>query len=204
MRGRGTSKLARRFRIAAPETFDSSSRLVDDAAHEFAVVDDGVGRSRVTVGLKPAAVANMDSRAFPVVVDPSVLMSLAPDGLQAWGVYVNNGSPYITFTDGYVRIGNPHLSSTSTVRYRSTAHFNITPAYGASVIEARLLTNTTCCINAGFRAVKVYWADEWSFHYGKNPRWPTYLSPPATGSNTSGSAATLVDGCCVLIMLPRG
>jgi len=187
MRGRGTSKLARRFRIAAPETFDSSSRLVDDAAHEFAVVDDGVGRSRVTVGLKPAAVANMDSRAFPVVVDPSVLMSLAPDGLQAWGVYVNNGSPYITFTDGYVRIGNPHLSSTSTVRYRSTAHFNITPAYGASVIEARLLTNTTCCINAGFRAVKVYWADEWSFHYGKNPRWPTYLSPPATGSNTSAA-----------------
>lgn len=181
--GRG-SDAAQRVRISQPESFDAKGRPVELANQVFTTVDAGTGRSIVSVGLTPEFVRSAPADAFPLTVDPSVSVTIGQSWVHSFGNY-SNGTVYGSYNGGYVRVGNPYLSSTSTVRWRSTALFDYSAYSGASVVSAQVNTTVVDGTTNGNRSLYVYWADQDSF--ASNGRWYPQTEPPGAGYQVSAS-----------------
>lgn len=183
--GRGTDRLARRVHLSAPETFDGRGRPVDLANQVFQASDAGAGRSKVTVGVTKAYLASLSADMFPLTVDPSVGVSVGNSFVQSYANYTNTGGSYASYNDGYVRVGNPYLSSTSKVRWRSVASIDYGAYLWANVVDAYVTTTVVDGTGAGAQGFNVYWADQFGFHYSVAPRVSTQYSPPSIAySNT--------------------
>jgi RHS repeat-associated protein len=181
--------------ISAPETFDGRSRAVDVSRQVFETAATATGSS-VTVGLRSDALEAMPADAFPVTVDPSVNVGVGASWVHSWANYTSNGAAYASYNDGYARIGNPYLSSTSTVRWRSTLFFDYSPYYGASVVDAYLTTTVQSGSGAGARAMYVSSAHQDGFHYGVQARQYPLVGPPSASyvmTSTPFSPASSVD-----------
>ena len=171
--------IGRRVTISAPETFDGDGRPVAVEHQVFSNRDDGAGKSKVTVGVTAEFLRSLPADAFPLTVDPSVGLWLGTSWLHSYGNYLSTGAWYDSFSDGYARVGNPLISSTSSVRWRTTGFFDYHPYIGASVVDAALYT-TMVVGGSTSRTLNVYWANQDSFNYGMNPRWHTQSTPPSS------------------------
>lgn len=181
-------------RVSAPETFDARGRQVD-LSKQILDTTAGDRGSNVRVGLDPAFVKGLPADAFPLVVDPSVSVGFGATWVHSWGVYTNNGAAYANYNDGYARVGNPYLSSTSTVRWRSTAFFDYSSQFWASVMDAYLTTTIQSGSASGARALNVFAANSDSYHYGSTARQYTLTGPPSATYSMNGSpyTATSID-----------
>ncbi len=191
LKGRGTSKLAKRLTVSAPETFDSAGKPVDVAQQVFTVADITTGSSRVKVGMSGTAVAATPAARFPLTVDPNV--SLTPSTMTAYANYTNNGTSYATYSDGYARVGNPYLSSTSTVRWRTALQIDYNLLWNSSITAATLTTNVVDGTTNGARSLKVFWGSQMGFHYSVAPRSYNQTSPPAAAATSGWTKPYLVD-----------
>lgn len=176
-------------RVSAPETFDARGRQVD-LSKQILDTTAGDRGSNVRVGLDPAFVKGLPADAFPLVVDPSVSVGFGATWVHSWGVYTNNGAAYANYNDGYARVGNPYLSSTSTVRWRSTAFFDYSSQFWASVMDAYLTTTVQSGSASGARALNVFAANSDSYHYGSTARQYTLTGPPSATYSMNGSPYT--------------
>jgi RHS repeat-associated protein len=179
----GLSAKNGRVRISRPESFTDVGRVIDPARHVFTVANRRAavpGTARITVGLDPTWVKARPSSEFPITVDPSVVVNTGATTLRSYANYTNNGVSYATYEDGYARVGNPYLSSTSTVRWRSVVNFPHGPYIWANVVDASLTTTESGSGGSGTQDFNVYWADQWGFHYGATPR---YYETTAVTSN---------------------
>lgn len=204
--------IGRRLLLSAPETFLADGRPVDVSQQVLTARDLPNGKSSIVVGLKPEYVRGLGADKFPVVVDPNVGLTTGASGVWSWARYSNNGNLYAAYTDGYVRTGNPYLSSTSTVRWRSVVAFPYSAALGASVVGATITVDADCCTASGTQPLNTWWADEIEWHYATSPRvartdsygapsnplawtnsWSAYASDPMNigVSSTSGSLNVL-------------
>jgi RHS repeat-associated protein len=181
--------IGERLRLSAPETFGADGRPVDVANQVFAAVDLPGGDSRVRVGLTDEFVESLEPDQFPVVVDPSVLYGFGADFVRSYAVYNTTGAAYATYDDGYARVGNPYLSATSPVRWRSTARFNYHNFFGANVVDAFVETLVVDGTTNGAQGLKVWWASQDGWHWWANPlRFPEvnpFTKPAVSDTNWS-------------------
>lgn len=160
--------IGERLRLSAPETFDADGRPVDVSDQVFETTDLPAGDSRVEVGVTDEFVASLDADQFPVTVDPSVAVGFGASWVHSYARYGGTANYYASYNDGWARVGNPYLSSTSAVRWRSTAFFDYSGYYGANVVDAFVTTNVVDGTTNGVRGLNVWWAsqDEWHFAGG--------------------------------------
>jgi RHS repeat-associated protein len=173
--GRGLGELVS---ISAPETFDAKERPIAVEGQVFESTLSGQGSS-VTVGLRPEVLRGMPAESFPVTVDPSVTVGVGASWVHSWAAYTSNGASYASYNDGYARVGNPYLSASSTVRWRSTVFFDYSPYFWASVVDAYLTTTVQSGSGSGARPLYVYSADQDGFHQGMLARQYPLSGPPS-------------------------
>lgn len=146
LKARGAT-VGRRLKISAPETFDGRGRPVDIENQVFTTTDQPGNRTRVDIGVTDGYLATLSPEQFPLVVDPSITVSAGTSWVHSWANYSNTGGSYASFNDGYARIGNPYISSKSTVRWRSTAYFDYSGLTSdiplANVSDATLTTTVS-------------------------------------------------------------
>ncbi|MEQ1872622.1 MAG: RHS repeat-associated core domain-containing protein [Ilumatobacteraceae bacterium] len=171
--------IGRRVTISTPEIFDGDGRPVAVEHQVFSSRDDGVDKSKVTVGVTAEYLRSLPADEFPVTVDPSVSLWLGTSWLHSYANWMSSGAWYDSFSDGYARVGNPVISSGNGVRWRTTGFFDYHPYIGASVVDAALYT-TMAAGGSTSRSLNVYWAHQDSFNYGVNPRWHTQSTPPSS------------------------
>ncbi|MEK7426494.1 MAG: hypothetical protein AAB131_21925, partial [Actinomycetota bacterium] len=166
LKGRGQG-VGARVSVSRPESF-SPTRSVPDGAHVFTVVNGSSaagraagGRTRIEVGVTAGFVAGLGADDFPVVVDPSINVNPSPSWVRSYmGPGLND--PSTRFDDGWARVGDPYLSSTSGVRWRSTALIPYGAYLGADVESATLRTSIdgACCAANGSQLLRGWWADK--------------------------------------------
>ncbi|MCE9623828.1 MAG: DUF6531 domain-containing protein [Actinomycetia bacterium] len=167
-----------RVMISAPETFDAKGRPVAVEHQVLTSRDDGRDGSKVSVGVTDEFLRSLSADSFPLTVDPSVSVWLGTSWLHSWANYTSNGNYYSSYNDGYARIGNPYLSPTSSVRWRTTGFFDYHPYMGASVVDAALYT-TVVGGTSSAQPFNTYWANQDGFHWGDTPRWIAQSVPPS-------------------------
>lgn len=179
LKARGAT-VGRRLKISAPETFDGRGRPVDIENQVFTTTDQPGNRTRVDIGVTDGYLATLSPEQFPLVVDPSITVSAGTSWVHSWANYSNTGGSYASFNDGYARIGNPYISSKSTVRWRSTAYFDYSGLTSdiplANVSDATLTTTVVDGTGSGTRAMTVSWAAEDGWHYGRSANGGPYVS----------------------------
>ena len=171
------STLAGKLNFSAPETYLATGTGVDVANQVFDVMDDGSGGSIIQVGLRKEALASLTAESFPVTVDPSLTYGSSPSWVHSYAADTSNGASYATYNDGYARIGNPYLSASSPIRWRSVAFMDYSALYGANIVDASVTTNVVDGYAAGAQPLNAFWASQDGFHYGTTPKYYTSASP---------------------------
>ncbi|MFT3851983.1 MAG: PA14 domain-containing protein [Ilumatobacteraceae bacterium] len=165
------------LRITPPETFDASGLPFAAEDQVFAVADAGKTGSTVQVGVTPAAMAARPADAFPITVDPNVVVGVGATWVHSYANNTSTGAAYASYNDGYARVGNPYLGSGNPVRWRSVGWFDYSAYFGASVLDAWVSTNVVDGTGSGTQPLNVYWASQDGFHYGAAPNYYTSTVP---------------------------
>ena len=190
-----TGVLGKRVRISRPESFDAKGQAVPVSAELFDALTlvPGVGKdakTRISLGLDPLWLAGLAPERFPVSIDPTTMLT-ATSFVHSFAQY-GSGGAYGSFNDGYARIGNPVISGSPSVRWRSTAYYDYTPVvgHGYRLTDAWLATNTVAWADAGAWAVQATWASADTFN--GTPGYATLVSDSlTTGAKNLSSAALL-------------
>ncbi|MSW19600.1 MAG: hypothetical protein F2873_01765, partial [Actinobacteria bacterium] len=177
--------------VGGLETRDRRGVLVDEEASSR-LTPDSVGGSVLTVSVDARWLRGLAADRFPVVIDPS--FSPQSGTSLEWLQYPGQAAVPSTSDPGFIRVGNPNITSNPTKKWRSVTSFNLASIVSKNVESANLSINVTDG-PSGNRAVYVYWANELGWHNGVATRslpgsWPWGTASTLFATATLGSIGT--------------